>query len=85
MKSLRISNSFILQKLITMKKVDLFKNAEVIKSDQMNAITGGNMRLISDSYDNGDSDHHDNGDSDHHDNGDSDYADNGSSNHSDNG
>ncbi len=61
-----------------MKKMDLFKSAEVINSDQLITITGGHaLRIVSDSYDNGDSDHHDNGDSDHHDNGDSDYADNG--------
>ena len=68
-----------------MKKMDLFENAEIINPSQLIKVTGGNLRLISESYDQGDSSSYDNGDSTSYDNGDSNHHDNGDSSHSDNG
>lgn len=61
------------------KKIDLFKDAEVIKSSQLTLVGGGRISGIignSNHSDHGDSNHHDDGDSKHHDNGDSKHHDN---------
>ena len=60
------------------KKMDLFKNAEVIQLGQLNAIVGG-----SETHDQGDSAHHDQGNSAHHDQGNSAHHDQGTSFHHD--
>lgn len=62
-----------------MKKADLFKNAEVITSNELASIKGGQRTTIiegSRHHDNGDSIRRDNGSSQHHDNGDSWHHDN---------
>ena len=68
-----------------MKKMDLFKDAELISVTQMSAITAGRSAVLSDSFhdDIGDSFHDDIGDSFHDDIGDSHHDDIGDSHHDD--
>jgi len=63
-----------------MKKMDLFENAEIISSDQLITITGGDgTEPWSYDYDNSASNRHDNGDSTSRDHGDSYHSDWGDS------